>query len=109
MSNEKTFYRVGKEDYSGLWYNQQGEFHGLIHNLELLNKNLPMPFDKEIVGWLSATDSLEDLKNWFNEDDMKILEPLGYKILAYKTSSYRFHNNHYVINQRESKIINPSH
>lgn len=105
MKLTKTFYRVGKEDCSGLWYDQQGNYHGLIHNLELSNKTLPMPYDKDIVGWLSAADSLGELKNWFNDDDMKILEPLGYKILKYKTYTWKKHNGHYVIKQDKSCLI----
>lgn len=104
-NNEKTFFRVGKEDCSGLWYDQQGEFHGLIHKLDLSNKDLQMPYDKEIVGWLSASDSMEDMLKWFNHDDIKLIEPLGYKVLEYKTRSYKMHGGHFVINQKESLLI----
>lgn len=103
------FYRVGKEDNSGLWYNQEGIFHGKIHTNELSKlqcHNLQMTFDKDIVGWLSADKSLSELKNWFSDDDMEILEPLGYKILIYEATEFRIHSNHWVINQKTSKLIN---
>ena len=62
----KIFYRIANKDTKqGLWYDSEGKFTGLIHNEFnfCMNRDLPMPFDPEIVGWLSATDSLEDLFN----------------------------------------------
>lgn len=63
MSKNK-FYRVcHKETLQGLWYDYKGQFTGLIHNdfNFCANKDLEMDFDPEIVGWLSATDTLENL------------------------------------------------
>jgi hypothetical protein len=30
-----------------------------------------MDFDVELVGWLSATDNLEELFNWFTKEDRR--------------------------------------
>lgn len=104
----KIFYRVGTQNGCGMWYHPDGSFHGSM-NSEAFNMlqchSVTMPFDKDIVGYLSVADSLENLKNWFNEDDMKILEPLGFKILAYEATDYRLHQNHWVINQESSVCL----
>lgn len=101
----KIFYRVAHKDTNqGLWYDNKGEFTGLIHN-ELSfckNKDLQMPFDESIVGWLSATDSLKDLWNWFTEEDVEQLEQHGFFITTYLATNYRYHNNHWVIDQHSS-------
>lgn len=107
----KIFYRVGTQNGGGMWYNTNGKFHGSIHKEEfsmLQCHKVPMPFDKDIVGYLSVADSLENLKQWFNDDDMRILEPLGFKILAYLATDYKLHQNHWVINQESSKRIDLS-
>ena len=73
----KLYYRIAHEEtQQGLWYDSKGNFTGLIHNEFnfCMNKNLPMPFDPDLVGWLSATDSLEDLFNWFSKEDIERLE-----------------------------------
>jgi hypothetical protein len=33
-----------------------------------------MDFDVELVGWLSATDNLEELFNWFTKEDIVELQ-----------------------------------
>ena len=75
-----TYYRVSHRDTNqGLWYDRKGNFTGLIHT-ELnfcKNKDLQMPFDPELVGWLSATKTLEELFNWFTKEDIKLLETRG--------------------------------
>ena len=63
----KVFYRVGHIDTKqGCWYDIHGKFTGLIHNEFdfLSNKALQMPYNEKIVGYLSATASLEDLYLW---------------------------------------------
>jgi len=67
------FYRVNHEHtQQGLWYEFNGNFSGLIHNEFnfCTNNQLKMDFDPELVGWLSATDSLESLWNWFTMEDI---------------------------------------
>lgn len=49
----KQFYRVcNVETKQGLWYDQKGEFTGLIHTEFnfCTNSNLPMPYDENIRG-----------------------------------------------------------
>lgn len=103
----KTFYRIANEETKqGLWYDSKGNFTGLIHNKFnfCMNKDLPMPFDPEIVGWLSATDSLEDLFNWFSKDDIERLESHGYFITVYEAEKIKQYKNHLVICQETSII-----
>jgi hypothetical protein len=104
----KIFYRVANfETNQGLWYDFEGNFTGLIHSDYdfCLNKNLPMPFDKDIVGWLSATDDLESLWMWFPKEDIKRLEEYGYYLSVYEATDYKFHNNHWIIKQSTSTPI----
>ena len=106
MAKVKTFYRIANTDSKqGLWYDYDGNFTGLIHDKFSFCKNskLQMPYDKEVVGWLSATDTLADLFNWFSVDDILALEEYGYFITVYKAHEYKIHNNHFVINQLTSR------
>lgn len=104
----KTFYRVGNiENNQGLWYDMQGNFTGLIHGKFdfCKNNNLQMPFESECVGYLSAVDDLNDLENWLSKEDMKQLEPFGYRVLEYVSDNYKFHKGHWLINKEKSKLI----
>lgn len=101
----KLFYRVANiETQQGLWYDFKGNFTGLIHNEFnfCMNNKLQMPFDNKIIGWLSATDTLEDLFNWFSKEDLMKLKDFGYAILLYESNEYRIHQNHWVIKQDNS-------
>lgn len=105
----KKYYRVANiKTNQGLWYDMSGRFTGLIHSDYKFCKNnmLPMPFDPELVGWLSATDSLEDLYNWFTPEDIQRLEKFGYRIFEYATDNVKQYKNHLVINQRTSILLN---
>lgn len=107
-TTKKVFYRVGNiTSEQGLWYDFKGNFTGLIHDKFNFCKNskLPMPFDLNLVGWLSATDSLEDLYNWFSEQDIERLKEYGYKILIYEADEYKAYNNHWIIKQSNAKLI----
>jgi hypothetical protein len=101
------YYRIAhKETRQGLWYDSKGNFTGLIHNEFnfCLNKNLPMPFDSDLIGWLSATDSLEDLFNWFTKEDIERLENYGWFITVYESNKVRQYKNHLVICQESSVV-----
>lgn len=103
----KLYYRIAhQETNQGLWYNSKGEFTGLIHNEFnfCINKDLPMPFDSAIVGWLSATDSLEDLFNWFSKEDILKLETHGWFITIYEAEKAKQYKNHLVICQQTSVV-----
>ena len=103
----KLFYRIAHKDtQQGVWYDSEGNFTGLIHK-ELnfcMNRDLQMPFDSELVGWLSATHSLEDLFNWFSKEDIKRLEVYGWFITVYEADKIKQYKNHLVICQETSII-----
>ena len=106
----KTFYRVCNENtQQGLWYNFDGNFTGLIHNEFSFcqNKDLEMDFDEELVGWLSAVEKLDDLWQWFSQEDIKKLQEHGWYIFEYKANDYKFYERfqHLVIKQDTSKVI----
>lgn len=103
----KTFYRVAnQETKQGLWYDQAGQFTGLIHNQLNFCKHsaLQMPWDGEIRGWLSATETLEELYEWFPQADILKLQEHGYFIYEYTATDYRRHTNHWLVGQ-ESSIV----
>ena len=107
-NEKKIFYRVGNlETQQGLWYDFDGKFTGLIHDRFdfCTNKDLPMPFNEEVVGWLSAVDKLNDLFQWFTKEDIKQLEEHGYSIGVYEATEYKVHENHWVIKQDNAKHI----
>lgn len=107
---EKLFYRVGTENKQGLWYDCDGKFTGLIHEKFKFcgASELQMPFEKELVGYLSVADSLEHLYSWFTKHEILKLQELGFSILEYKASNYKFYDlyKHNVINQQTSSINN---
>lgn len=103
-----TFFRVANnETKQGLWYDEHGNFTGLIHKDFDFCKNsrLPMPFDPEVMGWLSATTTLEELFGWFPPEDILKLEKKGYFITIYAASEYKFYKGHWLISQKSSKIL----
>ena len=106
----RKFYRVCNTDTEqGLWYTFNGEFTGLIHKdfNFCQNSTLEMLFDEEIVGWLSAAESLEDLYKWFSREDILELQKHGYCIHLYECEDYKFYEKfqHYVIKQGETNLL----
>ena len=106
----KEFYRVSSpETEQGLWYNFNGEFTGLIHTEFNFCKNseLLMDFDTEIVGWLSAVKSIEDLFVWFSKEDIIKLQERGWFIHKYETTNYKFYERfqHQIICQNNSRVV----
>ena len=106
----KEFYRVCNiETQQGLWYQFDGNFTGLIHDKFnfCLHKDLKMDYDEELVGWLSATESLSILYQWFPKDDIIKLQEHNYFIHLYETEEFKFYDRfqHQVINQSKSKLI----
>lgn len=106
----KLFFRVGNTATNqGLWYDQEGNFTGLIHNeLNFCScSEVLMNFDEEVSGYLSCTESLEDLYIWFSKEDLKSLKEHGYEIYLYSSEDYTYYDRfeHYLINQKTSKII----
>lgn len=105
------FYRVcNTNTQQGLWYDFNGNFTGLIHNKFNFceNHSLAMDFDPELVGYLSATSSLDELFKWVPKKDIIELQKYGWFIHVYETSNYKFYEKfqHTVILQQTSILIN---
>ncbi len=101
----KVFWRIAhKNDMGGLWYDSQGNFTGLIHDRYSFCKSsgMQMPFNKGTVGFLSATDSLEKLYDWFPQADIRKLEEFGYRITTYMSENYKQADGHWLIDQKKS-------
>ena len=106
----KTFYRVCNPDSEqGLWYDYKGNFTGLIHDKFdfCANSKLEMPFDDELVGWLSAVENIDDLWVWFTKEDVLKLQEHGWFIHEYIVTDYKFYDKfqHWVIKQDNSLIV----
>lgn len=105
----KIFYRVeNPKTQNGLWYDIEGNFTGIIHRDEfnmLQNHKLPMPFNKDIQGWLSCVEKIEEIEAWFNKDDMMILRPKGYVLSEYESTDFKKVDGHWIMKREASKII----
>ena len=87
-----------------------GEFTGLIHDKFNFCKNhdLPMPYCAECVDYLSATDTIENLYEWFSKEDIKELYKHNYRVVEYESEDYKFFENHWLINKfslQNEKVI----
>lgn len=106
----KLYYRIGSENNQGLWYNPQGQFTGLIHTEFNFCQasNLQMPFDPDIVGFISVADSLEHLYQWFSKEEIIKLQQLGFSILEYSADVVKFYEpyQHNVICEKTSVLNN---
>lgn len=108
------FYRVcNTKTEQGLWYDFKGQFTGLIHSEFdfCKNRELPMEFDEELVGWLSATTSLDHLYEWFPKEDIYKLQEHGWFIHVYEVDNtpenVKFYEKfqHQVINQKTARLV----
>jgi len=105
---KKIFYRVANNTSNqGLWYDIDGNFTGLIHEKYSFCRSnvLPMPFDENVVGYLSCTDTLDELYEWFPKEDIVQLEEHGYFLTVYESEDYREYENHWVFNQNNATFI----
>lgn len=85
-------YRVDNPtSYKGCWYNKDGSFNNSI--LELTgakSRDLPMGYDPSIAGgWISATDELNKIPDWFSFKDLLELQKGGYGLYEYEVTDYR--------------------
>ena len=66
-----------------------------------------MDFDDEIVGWLSATDSLETLFHWFTVEDIKQLQKHGWFIHVFVAEDIKFYERfqHQIIKQDTPRLL----
>ncbi len=104
------FYRVGNPlTEQGLWYDMEGRFTGLIHDKFKFCQaaGLLMPYDPELVGFLSATESLEELYKWFPEAEIKQLQEMGLRVHVYEAENVKFYApyQHKVIEQKTSRLV----
>jgi hypothetical protein len=91
-------YRVGRVGGGeGLWYDGEGRETRLIDTLtDGQAGRLPMApnpaFRTAGYRWISATDSMSALRNWFSELDLIELIDRGYEVLEILVTGYRdFH------------------
>ncbi len=63
-----------------------------------------MSADPELVGWLSAAGTLEELFFWFSRGDIKTLEGYGYRIAVYEATVFRVYRN-WAIDQVSSVLV----
>lgn len=86
-----TLYRVENPDtLIGLWYNKEGIKTDFIRDFGGMNKDLPMEFDENFAGgWFSAGENLEQMKNWFNAEDVATLSQAGYGLYQIEVPHYR--------------------
>ena len=66
-----------------------------------------MDFDPEIVGWLSATDSLDTLFFWFTREDIAKLQLHGWFIHEFEAEDVKFYERfqHLIIKQDTAKVV----
>lgn len=107
--NTKSYFRVcHKDTLQGVWYDYKGQFTGLIHDKFdfCMHNTLEIPYDPEIVGWISATNKLEHLFQWFPESDILKLQKYGYYIHEFEATDVKHYAvfNHEVIKQDTSKV-----
>lgn len=106
----KLFYRVANiETNQGLWYDYDGSFTGLIHTKFnfCTNSELPMPYDSELIGWISAADDLEKLWFWFTKEDVYKLQSHGWYVYTFLATDWKMYSyddkiSHTVINKMTS-------
>ncbi len=88
-------YRVGKRNGGdGLWYDNDGNYTGHIHELSDGSvAALPMGsnpiFRSDDYHWISTTNSIDNLRFWFSEQDMIELLAKDYEVLKIEVSGYR--------------------
>jgi hypothetical protein len=104
MENKiKTFYRMSKIDCnSSFWYDFNGNFTNIIQSdaLSFLNaKNIPMPYNADVLGYLSGCDTLVNLYNWFTHEEMLRLQKMEYALYKYQSSDYRHVGTHFIFNK----------
>ena len=93
----KTLLRVEHPEGIGLWYNSTGQFHGMIHGLEMGASGLDMDFDEHFVSggnWFSGVKDVEMLRMWFPGDDLQLLFKHGYNLYEFEVVDYKIANGH---------------
>ena len=75
----------------GIWYDENGQQknNGLPSFSFYHAPTFPMPYSKEHANFISVVGSIEDLLFWFNADDMRRLELLGYFITLFEAENIK--------------------
>lgn len=98
--NTKLFYRVeGIDGHAGLWYDRDGTFTNRIKTIEpaCINCDLPMPYDDQVLGYVSAVDDLADLYAWFSKEDLQAMLKYGFVLKIFESTDYKYYHNHWLI------------
>jgi hypothetical protein len=92
-----------------LWYDLNGDFTGIILREYdfCTSSTLPMDFDDELVGWLSAVEDLDQLWNWFSKEEVKRLQEHNYFIYVFEAEEEKFYDKyqHLVIKQETATPV----
>lgn len=107
MDNQ-LFFRVHHPDNLGLWYNANGEFTQEIQKHDISCANLEMDYNEDCVGgFLSCTDSLDNLFNWFSKAEIQRLEEAGYRACVFKANESKFHEKykHFLFKEEGSILV----
>lgn len=108
MKQDKLFFRVHHPDGKGLWYNKNAEFTQEIAKLDLSCAGLEMNHDDDCAGgFLSCTDSMDSLFDWFGREELFKLRDNGYNICIFKAEEHKFHEKykHFLFKERGSLLI----
>lgn len=105
---QKLFFRVHHPDNLGLWYNKDGIFTKEIEKYGIACADLEMDKNEEYAGgYLSCTDSLDNLFNWFTRQEIQKLEEAGYRTCVFKAEEHKFHDKykHFLFKQEGSILV----
>lgn len=115
----KELFRVEHVDLGSLWYNYEGVQTNQL--FDILDSDSPlysldMGFEeirrKDPGKWLSSSDSLSNLKHWFNKEDFYKLMNSGYKLYKYRVKDFKPLENKEFIFREETTVdkllLNPN-
>lgn len=105
---EKLFFRVHHPDNLGLWYNAQGEFIKEISKHAIGCADLEMDPNPDCAGgYLSCTESLDTLFDWFTKEEIQRLEEAGYRTCVFKSNDFKFHEKykHFLFKQEGALLV----
>lgn len=103
----KLFYRVHHPEGKGLWYNENAIFTKEIGKLDIACADLEMDQNEECAGgFLSCTDSMDSLFDWFGRDELFRLRDAGYDICIFKAEKAKFHEKYkHFLFQKEGSLL----
>jgi len=85
-------YRIEHKDTeNGMWYNKDGSYNGLIHELSNAQaKDFPMDYDEKysLKNLISGVKDFNQLLEWFSRRDIEELMERGYQIYKFIAKEY---------------------